>query len=90
MREDIDPRSKEGLEKLEETQRKLADLIGPVYDAAGALFVLIGVTKGEAGWSSYISNANRQDMIVTLEDMVVKLRNEEDMPPIRRGEPEAT
>ena len=87
MSENIDPRSREGLELLEEKQREIAALLGPIYDAAGALFVLIGLTEGK-GWSTYISNANRQDIIVALEDMVVKLRNDEDMPPIRRGEPE--
>ena len=80
----------EALEKLEETARSMAREIGPSFDAAGAGFALLGFSFGEGGWMTYVSNANRHDMIKALKEMVEKLEAEIDVPPAITGrDPEA-
>lgn len=77
------------LERMEATARGIANIIGPVFDRAGASFVLLGFIWGPAGFSTYISNAGRAEMIRALRECVARLEADEDMPPIRPGEPSA-
>ena len=38
--------------------------------------------RGEGGWATYVSNANRQDMISALREMANNLELEADIPPL--------
>lgn len=77
------------LAKIEATARGIAEVIGPVFEQAGALFALLAFTPGEHGFSSYISNAERTGLILALREMAAKLEADQDMPPIEPGEPGA-
>lgn len=75
------------LQAMEAKAREIARVIGPAFDQFGALFALLTFTKGAGGFSSYISNAERGDMVRALREMADKLESGQDMPPIRPGEP---
>lgn len=64
-------------------------LIGPAFGQAGAGFVLLGFTFGEGGFSTYLSNGCRSDVVRLLRETADRLEANEDMPPIRPGEPSA-
>ena len=78
----------EDLRNLEQAARLVAQRIGPVFDQAGAGFALLGFSFGDGGWSTYISNAERTDMIRAFREMADHLEKGLDMPPMRDGEPE--
>jgi len=80
----------EDLARLEGMAREVANLIGPVFDQAGACFALLGFQKGANGWATFLSNADRRDMIRALREMAGRLEEEEDLPPIQPGEPVAS
>lgn len=77
------------LQAMEAKTREIARVIGPAFDQFGALFALLTFTEGAGGFASYVSNADRDDMIRALREMADKLERGEDMPPIRPGEPSA-
>ncbi len=83
-----DANTREQLESLERTAQMAAQMIGPAFDGSGCGFTLMGYTFGEGGWMTYVSNANRQDMIKAMKEMITKLENDEDIPPAF-GAPEA-
>lgn len=74
---------------LEDRARMVAALIGPAFDQVGAGFVLLGFTFGEGGFSTYLSNGCRSDVVRLLRETADRLEANEDMPPIRPGEPSA-
>lgn len=51
---------------LEDRARMVAALIGPAFDQVGAGFVLLGFTFGEGGFSTYLSNGCRSDVVRLL------------------------
>ncbi len=78
------------LEQLEATAQGIAQIVGPLFDAAGAGFALIGFTFGEGGWSTWVSNAERADMVRALREMADHLEANTDIPPAFTGrDPEA-
>lgn len=77
------------LAKIEAAARGIGQIIGPAFDEHGALFALLVFTEGPSGFTSYISNARRVDLILALREMADKLEAGQDMPPIRPGEPSA-
>ncbi len=79
----------EDLAKLEAVAQGLAQIVGPLFSRSGACFALLGFTPGEGGWSTWVSNAHRSDMIRALREMADVLERGGDMPPIRPGEPSA-
>ena len=81
--------SREDLEKLEQTAQGIAQIVGPMFDRAGAAFALIGFEFGPGGWATWVSNAQRPDMIRALREMATVLERGGDMPAIQPGEPEA-
>lgn len=77
--------SQNDLKMLEGVAQMVAGLIGEVTDDFHALFggpkvlfALTMFTEGEDGWSTYCSNAEREDMIAALEEMVEKLKKGQD------------
>ncbi len=82
-------RTKADLLRLEATAQRVAGLIGPVFDRFGAGFALLGFEFGEDGWATWVSNAQREDMIIHLRKMADVLERGEDMPAQRPGDPEA-
>ena len=73
--------SQEDLKLLEDIAAMLADLIGSVSNDFNSLmggpkvlFALTMFTEGEGGWATYCSNAEREDMIEALEEMVENLK----------------
>lgn len=82
-------RTAEDLQKLEAIAQAIAQRVGPAFDAAGAGFALLGFTFGEGGWATWVSNAERPDMIRALREMADSLEEEIDVPPLRSGDPRA-
>jgi len=70
------------LAELENVARDIASLIGPSFDMANACFALLGFTRGQGGWATWVSNANRHDMIAALREMADILELEADSPPL--------
>ena len=50
----------------------------------GVGFTLLLFTFGEGGWLTYLSSAQRADMIRTLREALAKLEQHGDKPPIGR------
>ncbi len=73
--------SRQKLLALEAVAQKIAQTIGPAFDDAEACFALLGFTKGEGGWSTWVSNARREDMIEALREMADSLELDLDHPP---------
>lgn len=80
---------KASLAKLEETAQGIAQIVGPLFDRAGAGFALIGFQFGDGGWTTYVSNAERDGVIKALRECADIIERNQDMPPIGAGEPEA-
>jgi hypothetical protein len=77
--------SQEDLKSLEHVAQMVAALIGELADDFKAtfggpkvLFALTMFTEGKDGWATYCSNAEREDMIDALEEMVEKLKKGQD------------
>ena len=77
--------SQADLQILEGMAQVIAGLISETTDdlteAMGGqkvLFALTMFTEGEGGWATYCSNAEREDMIAALEEMVGKLKKGQD------------
>lgn len=66
------------LATLEAAQRDLGNTIGRAIPE-GVGFCLILYTSGEGGWSTYMSNAQRPDMMEALREMLSKLEQAEAM-----------
>ena len=62
-------RTAETLAALEGIAQTAAQLIGPPFDQAGACFALLGFDKGDGGWATYVSNAERDCMVKALREM---------------------
>jgi hypothetical protein len=64
------------LEHLEETARGIGGTIGrvldDVYGPKQVGFCLIVFDFGEGGWSTYVSNAQPEDMIAALRELADK------------------
>jgi hypothetical protein len=73
------------LAELEARARKLAHAIGNGLPK-GVGFVVWLFEFGKDGWATYVSNAQRDDMIKALEELLTKLRTlGEIRPPIAGG-----
>ena len=81
--------TKRDLEQLEEAARVVARAVGPAFDSVGAGFAVLGFTFGEGGWSTYVSNSERDCMVKALRETADHLEANLDMPPIGPDEPEA-
>ncbi len=77
-----DRRTQARLEILENLSRDIGSMIGPRFNQAGACFALLGFTKGVGGWSTWVSNAHRDDMIKALREMADVLEVEGDTAPL--------
>ena len=77
--------SEETLAQLEQRVAEIARLIGPVFDSMGIGFALVGFTFGEKGWSTYVTNADRDDMIKAFEELVSVVREGRDRAPVVKG-----
>jgi hypothetical protein len=73
--------SQSDLKVLEDIAAMIAELIGGISQDFNALmggpkvlFALTMFTEGEEGWATYCSNAEREDMIKALEEMVENLK----------------
>jgi HAMP domain-containing protein len=63
--------------ELEELAKVAAQMIGPAFTAAGALYAVLGFTPGPGGWAtSYCSSAERGDMIRALREMADRLEQD--------------
>jgi hypothetical protein len=76
-------RTEEELHRLETVAQRVGGLIGGAIDSgdSGALFALLMFTPGEEGWMTWVSNAERPDMVKALREMADKLEAGLDMPP---------
>jgi len=74
-------RDEQTLHRLEEAAQRLAQVIAPAFDAAGACFAVLGFTIGEGGWATWVSNAERGDVITALREMADNLERKLDTPP---------
>lgn len=80
-----DPARLAELAALEVQARKLAHIIGDGLPKTVG-FVVWLFEWGNEGWSTYVSNAQRDSMIETLESLLKKLRGKGEIrPPIRGG-----
>jgi hypothetical protein len=66
--------SKTNLFEMEESARSIGGIIGDCLPKDVG-FVLILATKGEGGWSTYLSNCQRADMIKAMREMIGKLED---------------
>lgn len=73
------------LQILEAHARSLGVRIGQSLPA-GVGFTLLVFTFGEGGWLTYLSSAQRADMIRTLREALHKLEQHEDKLPVGRLE----
>jgi len=62
------------LEQLEEKARDVGHLIGSVCDNMGVGFALLMFDFGEHGNMTWISNAQRADMIKALRELIERLQ----------------
>lgn len=61
-------------DQMNESARELGGVIGDMLpDDVG--FALMLVSKGDAGWLSWISNLNRDNMIEAMEEFIKKTRD---------------
>ena len=81
-----DRRSQNDLLELNEVAQRVGGLIGKALEAhqeqrGGAVtcFALLMFTAGEGGWSTWVSNTERESMIAALEEMVVNLKAGKDL-----------
>lgn len=77
------------LRELEGLAQASAGIFGPVFDSQKLGFALIGFTFGEAGVTTYVTNADKSDLARLLREMAEKIENGEDLPPVQSGEPSA-
>lgn len=78
---DDDRRSQNDLLELNEVAQRAGGLIGKALEThqkqrggAQTCFALLMFTIGEGGWSTWVSNAEREGMIEAMEEMVKKLK----------------
>ena len=74
--------NQQDIEALEIVTQNVAQIVGPVFKGLGAGFCVIGFTFGEDGWSTYVSNATRGDMVKALRELADTLEMELDVPPL--------
>lgn len=73
------------LAELEARARRLGHLIGNGLPKSVGFMVLL-FEWGEGGWSTYVSNAQRESMIESLESLLKRLRKPGAIrPPLKRG-----
>lgn len=60
--------------EMEEACRQIGQTIGSALPP-GIGFALMLFTKGEGGWSTWLSNCQRSDMISALKEMIRKLED---------------
>ena len=70
--------------KIEDQAQNLAQIIGGVADSVGVGFALLFFTWGEGGWSTYVSNAEREDMVKALRECADNLEHGRDVAPLRQ------
>ena len=63
------------LEEAERQMQSIARVVGNMVPQ-GWGFTVLCFSFGENGFMNYVSNANRQDMIKSLREMVEKLEND--------------
>jgi hypothetical protein len=81
-----DPRRIADLAELEATARRLGRRIGADLPKTVG-FVVWLFEWGHEGWATYVSNAQRPDMIKALEELLAKLKGEGQIrPPIGGGQ----
>ena len=68
------------LAALEDLAQMIAQRVGPAFDGSGAGFAVLGFEFGSGGWSTYVSNARREDMIRALREMADHLEQSKDTP----------
>ncbi len=68
------------LTTVEETAQHIGRMIGNAMPP-GWGFALVTFTFGEGGYVSYISNAEREDMVRALRECADKLESRKDFPP---------
>lgn len=78
MPTDPEDRRPEILQALEELARDTAEIVTPVFDAAGAAFLLIGADRGAGGWMTYVSNSDRASMTALTEEFLERQRTQGD------------
>jgi hypothetical protein len=68
---------------MEETARRVGALIGSVLDDHAEAnpesprvgFCLMMFTFGEGGWATYLSNAEREDMVEAIRELLGNIEN---------------
>ena len=64
------------LHEIEAKCREIGHLIGGEMPA-GVGFCFMMFTFGEGGWSTYVANAERESMMIALEEFIEKMRSHE-------------
>jgi hypothetical protein len=65
------------LAALEDLAQLIAKGVAPAFDETGVGFALVAFEFGPGGWLTYVSNAQRADMIRGLREMIEKLESGE-------------
>jgi hypothetical protein len=69
--------------RIEESAQDIAQRIGAAAEQVGCLFAVLFFQPGSGGWATYVSNANRGDMIKALREQANHLELGIDVPPQR-------
>lgn len=75
----------ETLRSMEQSTRAIADMILPVLPP-GVGFTLMLFTYGDGGWLTYLSTADRADMLRTLKDQIARLEREAPPQPVSHND----
>ena len=69
--------------RIEDSAQEIAQRIGAAAEQVGCLFAVLFFEPGSGGWATYVSNANRADMIKALREQANHLERGTSVPPQR-------